>query len=106
MSQTATWGTHVFGVYLHEASWNHIGGVYIFAGISPQNRWVPLYIGQTDSFRNRIPLHEQWLPARRLGATHVHAMVAAQAATERAGQKICNLRLREPKQAPQLEFTI
>jgi predicted GIY-YIG superfamily endonuclease len=36
---------------------------------------VALYIGQTDSFRDRIPGHERWDEARRAGATHVHAMV-------------------------------
>jgi excinuclease UvrABC nuclease subunit len=75
------WLEHTFEVCLKDANWNDVGGVYIFTGLNPQNRWVPLYIGQADSFRTRIPSHEQWSPAQRLGATHVHALVVEQAAT-------------------------
>ncbi len=69
----SAWLGHAFTVHPHSAGWNNVSGIYIFCGVSPQNRWVPLYIGQTDSFRTRIPQHEQWRPAVRLGATHVHA---------------------------------
>lgn len=79
MNQTATWKNHVFSVHLHSASWSEAGGIYIFCGVNSQNHWVPLYIGQADSFRNRIPSHEQWTPAVRLGATHVHAKAVPEA---------------------------
>jgi excinuclease UvrABC nuclease subunit len=75
MSQTVTWLSHGFTVYAHGTSWNDDAGVYIFAGLNSQNQWVALYVGQADNFRNRIPQHEQWTRAVRLGATHVHAMV-------------------------------
>lgn len=80
MTATVNWLSYEFGIYQHGTSWNDVAGVYIFCGVSPQNQWVALYVGQTDSFHNRIPLHEQWSPAVRLGATHVHARVVAQAA--------------------------
>ena len=73
---TVSWRGYPFGVYFKNTDWNEVGGVYIFCGLNPQKLWVPLYIGQADSFRSRIPSHVQWLPAVRLGATHVHAMVA------------------------------
>lgn len=79
MSATARWLNYDFGVFTHDASWNDVGGVYIFAGPINMNRWSALYIGQTDSFRSRIPGHEQWPPAQRAGATHVHATVVHQA---------------------------
>jgi excinuclease UvrABC nuclease subunit len=69
-----------FTDYDTNTTWNDVAGVYIFCGVNQANQWVPLYIGQADSFRNRIPRHEQWLPATRLGATHVHALVVPLAA--------------------------
>jgi excinuclease UvrABC nuclease subunit len=69
------WLNWEFEVAEHGANWAQIGGIYIFAGVNAQNQWVALYIGQTDNFRNRIPQHDQWSQAVRLGASHVHAMV-------------------------------
>lgn len=70
-----------FQVCIFSGLWRDVGGVYIFSGIDHQNGWwEPLYVGQTDSFRNRIPPHERWEEAVLLGATHVHAMEVPQAA--------------------------
>lgn len=55
------------------ATWNNVAGLYIFTGLNAQNLWVPLYIGQTDSFAERFANHERWKEAQSLGATHVHA---------------------------------
>lgn len=81
MEHTINWISHEFAVYQHTGQWNNVGGIYIFAGVNPQNQWTPYYIGQCDSFQNRIPSHEQWGKAQSLGATHVHAMVVSLAAT-------------------------
>lgn len=78
------WLQYSFEVYQQGGDWNEVGGIYIFCGLSPQNRWVPIYIGQADSFRSRIPSHEQWNQAVQLGATHVHALVIQQAANRAA----------------------
>lgn len=75
MPNTVKWLNHEFHVCLKDANWNNVSGVYIFTGLNRQNQWVPIYLGQADSFRNRIPSHEQWSPAKQLGATHVHARV-------------------------------
>lgn len=81
MSDTAIWLTHVFTVYPHAGTtWHNVAGIYIFAGVTRQNQWVPLYIGQCDSYQNRIPSHEQWDKAQSLGATHVHALVVSKQA--------------------------
>lgn len=77
---TVNWYGYEFSVYQQGGNWNDVGGIYIFSGLSSRREWVPIYIGQTDSFRNRIPLHEKWIPAMRLGATHVHAMAESQEA--------------------------
>ena len=37
--------------------------------------WTALYVGQTESLAARLPTHERWLEATRLGATHIHVRV-------------------------------
>lgn len=67
------WSNYEFDIHQHSANWNDVAGIYIFAGRNLQNQWVPLYIGQASSLRNRLPNHERWMDAVRKGATHVHA---------------------------------
>lgn len=81
MGDPVKWLSYELGVYAPSTTWNDVAGVYIFCGVSAQNKWVPLYIGQAESFRDRFSSHDQWAPAVRLGATHVHAVVVAHAAT-------------------------
>jgi hypothetical protein len=63
--------------FLMNGEWADIGGNYAFAyvagGIVGPGRWVILYIGETESFLNRMPSHEVWAEAVGLGATHVLA---------------------------------
>src|SRR5947209_6440976 len=75
------WHEHEFDVHLHGVTWNTVSGVYIFCGTNSQNQWVPLYIGQAESFADRIPRHERWAEAQKRGATHVHARVVADSAS-------------------------
>lgn len=75
MENTVSWLGEDFAVLPHGATWNAVGGVYIFAGLNHRNQWYPLYVGQTHSLAQRIPDHPRWLEARLLGATHVHAKV-------------------------------
>lgn len=79
---TVTWGSHDFGIYLKAGNWTNVPGIYIFAGKNQQGYWVALYIGQATSFAERIPNHERWEEAARLGATHVHAC-SVKSATDR-----------------------
>ena len=48
-------------------------GNYIFAKISPQSQWMPVYIGQTGDLSERFDEHPARLCIRRNGATHIHA---------------------------------
>ena len=76
MDITIKWLEHEFTVYRHDADWHNVAGLYIFSGKDPtDNKWFPLYIGQALSLSERLPTHEKWSAAVRLGATHVHAMV-------------------------------
>lgn len=81
---TCNWSGYEFPMYDMYGSWNDVGGVYIFAGLAPNGRWNAYYIGITDSFRARLPNHERWAEAVRLGATHVHALAVPLEATRQA----------------------
>ena len=73
----ARWDQWEFGVYRHDDDWTAIPGLYVFAGRPTDHLsdrlWLAVYVGQTTNFAARIPTHENWLAAVRLGATHVHA---------------------------------
>ena len=48
-------------------------GNYIFVKETSPNNWIPIYIGETDSLKNRLADHEKLLCVRRNGGTHIHA---------------------------------
>jgi hypothetical protein len=62
-----------YTIYAIDTTWNDVAGNYIFAKQLPSGLWEALYIGQTDSFANRLPNHEALPCVRRNGGTHVHA---------------------------------
>ena len=77
---TVAWIGYDFTVYARFGTeWNDVAGIYIFTGVVG-SQWIPYYIGQCDSFRNRFRTHERWDEAARMGATHVHALVVPLAA--------------------------
>jgi hypothetical protein len=47
------------------------GGNYAFVKRLPNGNFVPLYFGESDDLQDRVPSHELWDAAVRLGATHV-----------------------------------
>ena len=64
-----------FTIYDYDATkWKTVGGLYIFARVAGDG-WDPLYVGKTENFCLGLTSHERWEEARRLGATHVHALV-------------------------------
>lgn len=48
-------------------------GNYMFVKRLTNGNYLPLYIGQANSLKNRLPSHERLSEAIRLGATHVMA---------------------------------
>lgn len=78
------WSGYSFTIYDPATGWNAKGGVYISAGLAPNGRWNGYYIGITDNFQSRLPNHERWAEAVRLGATHVHALVVRLQASREA----------------------
>lgn len=62
--------------------WFEIGGIYMFCqvnrlGLSKNGleQFKPVYIGQTNNFKNRLLHHEKWEESARLGAQKVLAVV-------------------------------
>ena len=75
--QTCTWTgqsgkSYTYYVYEIGTRFRDVGGNYIFAKVTPSNRWASQYIGETQSLTDRIPGHEKLPCAQRNGATHVH----------------------------------
>jgi predicted GIY-YIG superfamily endonuclease len=59
-------GTYAFEVYTADTIFNSVGAVYIFSRRITGTHTF-LYIGQTNSLRERIPNHEKWQCARSHG---------------------------------------
>ncbi|MEO6835576.1 MAG: hypothetical protein ABI231_06680 [Candidatus Tumulicola sp.] len=53
-------------------SWNDVPGNYIFAKLV-NGSWSPVYIGESDSLKNRHTSHDKEACTKRNGATHIHA---------------------------------
>ena len=78
--QTVTWygssgAAYQYGVYPLNTNWNDVPGNYIFTKWTA-NGWSPLYVGETDSFSNRLGSlgsHHAHGCATRNGMTHIHA---------------------------------
>ena len=69
-----------FDVYPIGSKFNPVSGIYVFCkrgGLSP---WLPLYIGQTQSFRDRVDTrlneHDGYKRAIAEGASHIAVMLA------------------------------
>lgn len=67
-----------FEIYNLNENWNKLAGLYIFAYNTHKEKWVALYVGQTDDFSSRLPNHERLYEAIQRGATHIHALVVPQ----------------------------
>jgi hypothetical protein len=48
-------------------------GNYMFVKQLPNGNLLPVYIGQADSLKKRLPNHERWAEAQRAGAKYVMA---------------------------------
>jgi hypothetical protein len=64
-------GSYNFEVYSSDTSFNAVGAVYIFTKRTVDGEGkgshTLLYIGQTDSLKDRIPNHEKWTCIQRNG---------------------------------------
>ena len=85
-----------FTIYDSNANWNNVAGLYIFAYRVGQTDWYALYVGQAVDFSSRMPSHERWDEAVRLGATHVHALVVPLVANRDKWEKMLIQTLHPP----------
>lgn len=66
-----------YWVYPIGATFKKEPGNYIFAKVTPDNKWAPCYIGQTEDLDARLGNHEKEACAKRHGATYIHAHLTA-----------------------------
>jgi len=57
------------------STWDDVPGNYIFARESEPHTWEAIYIGETESFKDLIPNHNELPCIRRNKCTHVHTHV-------------------------------
>lgn len=69
----ASGAKYKYYIYKIGASLKAEGGNYIFAKLDAQNRWTPIYIGQTSNLSERFDNHHKADCIKRNGATHIHA---------------------------------
>lgn len=82
-------GAISFEVFNMNGEWNHVSGIYMFCRQESNGSYTPLYIGQAESFRDRLTNHEQWLPAVHIGASVVLAgLVPTQANRDKYEQQL------------------
>ena len=62
-----------YWIYPIGTSFKDSPGNYIFAKETAPDRWTPVYIGETDSLKDRLSNHEKMPCVKRYGGTHVHA---------------------------------
>ena len=77
MAETVKWLGYEFTVYGDDTNWNEVAGLYVFVQhqVDTQGnpQWYAWYVGQTQSFSDRLPTHERWPEAVRKGANQIHA---------------------------------
>ena len=69
----ATGKEYLYDIYPIDTNWNDVAGNYIFAKETSPHKWDAVYIGETESFKNRLPNHNELPCVKRNGGTHLHA---------------------------------
>ena len=78
-----------YGYWIHSigTTFKDEPGNYIYASQTEPNRWRPIYIGQTESLRDRLADHEKESCAKRNGATHIHAHTSSNSESTRKSEE-------------------
>jgi len=61
-----------YWIYEIGTSFKNCPGNYIFAREVSPGHWMPIYIGETESLKDRLPNHEKLPCVNRNSGTHVH----------------------------------
>ena len=64
-----------YEIYQIGTNWNDVPGNYIFARESSPRTWQALYIGETESFKDRLPHHNELPCITRHEGTHIHVHI-------------------------------
>lgn len=75
--QTIMWpgaSGHVYKYWISpiDSSFKDEPGNYIFAKESSPGQWTPIYIGETESLKDRLSNHEKLTCVKRYRGTHIH----------------------------------
>jgi len=66
---------YMYDIYLIGTNWNDVPGNYIFAKEASSSNWESVYIGETESFKDRLPNHNELPCVSRNGGTHIHVRI-------------------------------
>jgi hypothetical protein len=70
---------HRFWIYRRGTKFNEpCPGIYIYARETSPHKWIPVYIGQTNSVNVRLTQREQRARLEKNGATHIHVSIVAE----------------------------
>jgi len=70
---------HRFWIYRRGTKFNEpCPGIYIYARETSPHKWIPVYIGQTNSVNVRLTQREQRECLEKNGATHIHVSIVAE----------------------------
>ena len=58
-----------------DTEWKDAPGNYIFAKETEPHKWEAVYIGQTESFKDRLPDHNELPCILDNGGTHIHTHI-------------------------------
>ncbi len=87
---------YLYEVYPIGTLFKESPGNYMFAKQTSPGYWVPCYVGQTENLNQRLGNHEKEAPARRNGATHIHAHLNNGGETSRRAEEIDLIRRWNP----------
>jgi len=80
MNKTCEWTgasgkKYLYNIYEIDTEWNDVPGNYIFAKETSPHKWKAVYIGETESFKERLPNHNESPCIERNEGTHIHARI-------------------------------
>lgn len=74
-----------YRIYPIDTTFKDVPGNYIYAKETSSGTWTPIYIGETESLKDRLSNHEKMPCVKRNGGTHVHVhQSSSDAAVRRA----------------------
>ncbi len=80
MARTCKWigasdKEYIYNIHPIDTEWNDVSGNYIFAKEVSPLKWEAVYIGETESFKDRLPNHNELPCILRNGGTHIHTHI-------------------------------